>query len=103
MVLKNKVQRNPDGTYLIPERDYRLRLIEEAKWKGCEFELRQLFDKWDRIMKNCDDESERIAMGKLGILEVSNLLDGRYLGRGGNIIIGGEVAKTSKDDEENGK
>jgi hypothetical protein len=101
MALKGKVKRNPDGTYVIPERDYRLRLIEEAKWKGCEVELLQLFDKWDKVMRNCTNEEELKAMGKLGVLEVSNLLDGRYLGRGGNLIIGGEVAKTSKDDEEN--
>jgi len=92
--------RHPDGKFIIPEREYRMMLIEEAKFKGCEIELRQVFDKWDKLMRNCTNLEERAMMGKLAVLEVSNLMDGRYLGKGGNVTIDGQIVKTSKDDEE---
>jgi hypothetical protein len=94
--------KHPDGHFIIPEKEYRQILMQEAIFKGkeCAIGLQQLFDKWDQLMRNCTNAEERQMMGKLAILEVSNFLDGGYLGYGGNVTINGEISKTSRDDKE---
>jgi hypothetical protein len=97
--------RHSDGKPIIPEREFRQILMEEAKFKGaeCAIGLQMLFDKWDRLMKSCTNPDERLAMSKLGIKEISDYMDGKYLGYGGNLTVNGEVIKISQDDIDNGR
>jgi hypothetical protein len=41
---------------------------------GCEVELRHIFDKYDKILKNCTNESEITHIQALAVNEVNNLL-----------------------------
>lgn len=77
---------------LVEEDEYRKRLLQEARFKGCEIELRMIFDKFDRILKSCKNAQEAKDIGALGVMEVSYLLDSRDVGKGGSLIIDGKVA-----------
>lgn len=76
---------------VLDEKSYRFRLLEEAKFKGCYQEMQQLFIKFDNLIRNSRDPVEREHIGKLGVFEVSKLLDGGNLGAGGTVTVNGEV------------
>lgn len=57
------------------EREFREALLEKARTLGCEIELLMIFDKYDKLMRNCKNENERKDIGKLGAIEVYKLLD----------------------------
>lgn len=58
---------------------------------GCEKELLQIFDKYDRLLRNCRNDEERKHIGSLGVIEVHKLLDNGDVGVGGSLTIDGEV------------
>lgn len=94
---KNQKQRmvpNINGNLvpLVEEPEYRKRLLQEARFKGCEIELRMIFDKYDRILRNCKNAQEAKDIGALGVMEVSNLLDSKDVGQGGTLVIDGKIA-----------
>lgn len=76
---------------LMDEKTYRKHLIMEAQIKGCEKELLQIFEKYDRLLKFCKSHDERKHIGSLGVIEVHKLLDDGNVGKGGSLIINGEV------------
>lgn len=77
---------------VVDEKDYRRKLIGMARLLGCEPELIQIFVKYDTLLRNCKNMEEAKAIGAMGVMEVSNLLDNGYVGKGGNVTINGQVA-----------
>ncbi len=76
---------------VLDEKSYRFRLLEEAKFKGCYQEMQQLFIKFDNLLRLSRDPVEREHIGKLGVYEVSKLLDNGNVGEGGTVTVNGEV------------
>lgn len=64
----------------------------DKKPNGVEQELMALFAKYDNLMKQCKSDQERRALGSIGVMEVSRLLDGNNLG-GGKLTIDGSTIK----------
>lgn len=94
--MKKKLQKTVlgvDGLQhpLVEEDEYRKRLMQEARFKGCEIELRMIFDKYDRILRNCHNAKEAKDIGILGVMEVSALLDSKDVGVGGSLVVDGKV------------
>lgn len=96
----NGKQIDNSGVKMMDEKTYRFRLMEEAKHKGCAKELQQLFDKFDALLRNCTNQQEREHIGMLGVLEVSKLIDGGYVGKGGSLIVNGQVIIADEDDSK---
>lgn len=68
---------------------------------GYEHELLCLFDKYDGMLKNCKDDKERQAIGSMGVIEVSKLLDDGEVGIGGSLTINGKVIADKMKKEVN--
>jgi len=68
----------------------------KQKTSGYETELLKILDKYDMLMKNAKDEQARRALGALGVMEVSKLLDDYSIGKGAQLIINKEVIKTQE-------
>lgn len=60
---------------VMPEDETRRKILIKARHLGCEKEVRIIFDKTDKLMRNCTNESERADIGQLGALEVFKMLD----------------------------
>lgn len=60
---------------VMPEDETRRKLLLKAKRLGCEKEVRIIFDKYDKLMRVCPNDSERADIGRLGALEVFKILD----------------------------
>lgn len=93
--MQNIKDKNLPQIKIIDEQTYRKSLLGEAKILGCEKELLQIFDKFDRLLKNCSNDEERKHIGSLGVLEVHKLLDNGNVGNGGSLSINGEVVISS--------
>lgn len=75
--IKNKV---------MSEQETRKKILTHARILGFEKEMLQLFDKYDKILRNCTNEQERKDIGKLAAVEVYTLL-----GRGGELYVDGQL------------
>jgi hypothetical protein len=73
------------------ERETRKKLLTHARLVGCEKDMLLLFARFDKLMRNCTNEKERLDIGKMGALETYHLLGG-----GGELYINGELV--CKDD-----
>lgn len=49
-------------------------MIKAARKLGCEQELLQLFDKYDRLLRGCTNKQERDAISLMGVQEVHFLI-----------------------------
>lgn len=67
---------NSYSNRVLPEKESRRRILTHARMVGCEREMLLLFAKYDKLMRNCPTEKERIDMSKLANLEVFKLLGG---------------------------
>lgn len=76
---------------LVDEKEYRKRLLGEARFKGCEIEMRMIFDKFDKMLRTCSNDEEKKAIGAMGVMEISKLLDSKDVGAGGSLIINNKV------------
>jgi hypothetical protein len=102
-VRMHKVQLSPGNVVdVVDERDYRKKLIAVSRVLGCEQELMQIFAKYDGLLKNCKNQKEAQAIGAMGVMEVSRLMDNGYVGLGGNITINGQVALDDSKDKRDG-
>lgn len=89
--LKNIKDKNIPQIKIKDEQTYRKSLLAEAQILGCEKELLQIFDKYDRLLRSCRNDEERKHIGSLGVIEVHKLLDNGNVGQGGSLTIDGEV------------
>lgn len=76
---------------VLPERETRLRLLKHAQIVGCEGDMKLLFEKYDKLLRNCTNDKERADISKLGVYEMYRLLGG-----GGELYVNGELV--AKDD-----
>lgn len=58
----------------ISEDKSRENLLSQARNVGCEMEVRQILNKYDQLLKNCKNKSERDQMAILGLVELHKLL-----------------------------
>lgn len=70
----------------LTERETRKRLLTHARLLGFEKDMLLLFAKYDRLLRNCTNEQERLDISKLGAVEVYRLLGG-----GGELYIDGRL------------
>jgi hypothetical protein len=71
---------------VLSERETRRRLLAHAREVGCEGDMKILFDKYDRLLRNCTNDKERQDISKLGNYEMYILLGG-----GGELYVDGNL------------
>ena len=71
---------------VLEERESRKRLLNHARLVGCERDMLLLFAKYDKLMRNCSNDKERMDMSQLGCVEVYRLLGG-----GGELFVNGQL------------
>lgn len=76
---------------ILSERETRSRLLTHARMLGCEKDMLIIFAKYDKLLRNCSNEQERIDIGKMGGVEIYKIL-----GAGGELYIDGQLV--CKDD-----
>ena len=59
---------------ILDERETRKRLLAHGRLVGCEKDMILLFEKFDKMMRNCKNEKERADISALGCVELHNLL-----------------------------
>jgi len=57
------------------EAEYRSNLIGLARDMGCEEDLKQIFQKYDDLLRSCTNPQERKEISARGIMEVNNLFN----------------------------
>ena len=91
---------NPGGPKIsdkvLPESESRKRILAKCRELGCEREMLQIFDKYDKLLANCRNDSERADISKLGVYEAYSLLD-----KGGKLYVQNELIYVDKDDPAN--
>jgi hypothetical protein len=67
---------NPDelSEKVTSERETRRKFLTVAHWAGRDQDMLQLFAKFDKLMRTCDDEAKRKDISKVGAIEVYKLL-----------------------------
>lgn len=86
-----KIDSNQISDKVLGERETRKKLLNHARFVGCEREMLILMAKYDKLLNNCSNEKERTDIGKLGAYEIYRLLGG-----GGELYADGQlVAKDS--------
>lgn len=53
-------------------------MLKLATHLGCPMELKQIFDKYDKLLKNCSNETESKHIKQLALSDINNLLDVYY-------------------------
>lgn len=76
---------------VLDEKETRKHLLAHAKLVNCEGDIQRLFDKYDKLLRNCKNEKERKDIGKLGCDEIYIALGG-----GGELYVDGQLVR--KDD-----
>lgn len=71
---------------VLSEKETRLKLYSHAAQLGCGQEMKDLFKKYDQLLRNCTNDQERKDIGKMGIFEMYSLL-----GRGGELYVDGKL------------
>lgn len=71
---------------VLEERETRKRLLTHARLLGCERDMLLLFAKYDKLLRNCNNEKERSDIAKLGAVEMYRLLGG-----GGELYVDGQL------------
>lgn len=71
---------------VIPEQETRRRMLAMAREQGCEKEMKLIFQKYDKLLRNCTNAKERADISKLGAYEVYRLLGG-----GGELYVDGQL------------
>jgi hypothetical protein len=71
----------------------RQRIMAIARELGCDQDLLQVFNRYDRLLRNCDNASERKSISLLGVAEVNKIL-----GYTGSCTVGGvQIGDPSQD------
>lgn len=67
---------NPEeiSSRVTEERETRRKFLQVAKWAGRERDMLILFGKFDKLMRETNDESKRKDLSKYGAIEVYKLL-----------------------------
>lgn len=67
---------NPDdlSSKITDEKETRKKFLTVARWAGREKDMLLLFVKFDKMLRNCNDEAKRKDISKVGAIEVYKLL-----------------------------
>ncbi len=84
---KDDARIDPNTKKIAPEDLFRKKILARARYIGVETEVRQIFDKYDLLLKNCTNQQEREAIGVLGVTELSKYLDCTSLTVNGKVIV----------------
>ena len=71
---------------VLGEKETRRRLLKLARKRGCYEDMKILFEKYDKLMRNCTNEQERKDISACACVETYNLL-----GRGGELYVNGQL------------
>lgn len=79
-ILDESVNYDDPNSYngkVMGEKETRAKLLYRARCLGadCEYQLKKIMDKYDNLLKNCTNDAERQDMGRLGSIEIFNILD----------------------------
>lgn len=85
---------------VLDEKTYRGNLRMIARGMGCELDLLQIFDKYDRYLHNCTSQNEKEAIAKMGTIEISRLFDNNDIGNGGKLTLNGKTLIESQIKKE---
>lgn len=69
---------------ILSEYEMRKNMLAAAKELGCEGDLREIWAKYDRLLRNCKNEDERKLISIMGNQELHHLLSSEP----GELIIG---------------
>jgi hypothetical protein len=72
---------------VLDEDIYRKKIVIVARTMGCLPQALQIFAKYDGLLQNCTNKSERQAIQTMGIKAMSDLLDGGYVGANGKVVV----------------
>ena len=73
----------------LSEQETRKNILEYSRMLGCEEEVKQIFSKYDNLLRGCTNAQERDAIATMGVLEIH-----RYVtSTPGEIVVGGKVLK----------
>ena len=75
-----------DNSKPVSEKEMRNRVIKIAKFLGCDHEVESIFKKYDNLLKNCTDPTERYQIGLAGVSELHALM-----GMRGALIVNGQI------------
>lgn len=59
---------------ILSEAQTRKNILEIARHLGCDGDVIEIFNKYDRLLKNCTNEEEKKAIGIMGNMEIHKLL-----------------------------
>jgi len=67
---------NPDdlSNKVTSEAETRKKFLTVARWAGRERDMLLIFAKYDKLLRNCEDEAKRKDIGKIGAIETYKLL-----------------------------
>lgn len=74
---------------ILSEAETRKNILEIARHLGCEGDVVEIFNKYDRLLKNCTNEEEKKAIGLMGNMEIHRLLSSDP----GEIVVGDKIIK----------
>jgi hypothetical protein len=89
----NSPQERPRGK-VFGEMESRQRLMAVATQMGCQEEVIQIFNRYDRLLRNCGNEIERKHISILGIAEISKVMGYSGAQTVGDLQIGDEQPET---------
>lgn len=74
---------------VLSEAETRKNILEIAAHLGCERDVIEIFNKYDKLLKNCTNEEEKKAIGLMGNMEIHRLLSSDP----GELIVGNKIIK----------
>ena len=80
---------------VLSEKETRANILRWARVHGCDGEVIQVFEKFDKALKNCTNEMERKHIAHLGAVELHKLLNCH-----GALVVDGETLLEAKPGHE---
>ena len=77
---------NDDSQKIMTEQETKKKLYGIAKMRGVDIEFLHVWDKWDKLINNCTNESEAKHMGVMAMADIYKLV-----GFKGGLTVNGEV------------
>ena len=81
-----------DNKKIYSEYETRRNLLSTAEYFGCKKEMLQIFDKYDRALKKCTNETERKHIAACGAAEIH-----RLFGCSGSLEVDSKVIIPAKE------
>lgn len=86
----------PKNAKIASEAEFRHKIIDRAKWMGCQEDVIRIFQKYDQLLKYCTNEAERKNIQYLGVCEISKYMDCVSLTINGELIYDNDATEDNK-------